>query len=128
VPVLVKTILIADDEPAIRELVAGIVRSAGFEAICAADGQQAIIVFRSCPDRIDLIVTDLMMPGADGYDVVRLARQIRPEIRIVCMSGHSDAVVPSGVVFLRKPFTSAALSEVISGRFARGSSLLKEGS
>jgi FixJ family two-component response regulator len=63
---------------------------------------------------IGLIVTDLTMPIMDGHQLIRLARSLYPEVRIVCMSGCSDRV-PPGVAFLRKPFTVSMLSTAIRG-------------
>jgi len=110
----VSAILIVDDDLEIRELVANVARAAGFQAICAANGQEAISALDASSGYIDLIVTDLTMPIMDGHQLIRLSRKLCPEIRIVCMSGYSDRV-PLGVAFLHKPFTVSILSTAIRG-------------
>ena len=53
------------------------------------------------------------MPVIDGHEVIRTARQLRPGVDIVCMSGYSDSLPPAGVAFLRKPFSLSALCKVL---------------
>ncbi len=105
--------LVVDDEPDIRELVAKVLRAAGFQAICAANGEEAASVLDTFSG-IDLIVTDLTMPIMDGHQLIRMIRRLHPEIRIICMSGYSDGVPPD-VPFLRKPFTVSTLARAITG-------------
>jgi two-component system, cell cycle sensor histidine kinase and response regulator CckA len=107
-------ILIVDDDSEIRQLVANVVRAAGFQAICATNGKEAVSVLDGSSDGIDMIVTDLTMPIMDGHQLIRLVRRLHPGIRIICMSGYSDGV-PPGVVFLHKPFTASMLSRAIRG-------------
>lgn len=110
-------ILVVDDDPQIRELVTSVVCAAGFEAICAANGQEAASALEASSGSIDLIVTDLTMPVMDGHQLIRLVRSLYPEIRIICMSGNSERV-PPGVAFLYKPFTDSMLSTSIRGCLA----------
>jgi len=107
-------ILIVDDDPQIREVVAKVVCAAGLQPICAANGQEAASVLEASPGSIDVVVTDLMMPVMDGHQLIRLVRRCYPEMRIICMSGYSEDV-PPGVAFLHKPFTVSMLSRAISG-------------
>ena len=103
------TILVADDEEAIRVLVPLILRPAGHQVITAANGVEAVALYRSSPDRFGLVITDLKMPVMDGYQVIRLVRQSRPNAKIICMSAHADRGVPEGVEFLEKPFHAQGL-------------------
>ncbi len=98
------TILVADDEEVIRGLVSVVLKSAGHQVITAANGVEAVGLYRSSPDRFDLVITDLKMPVMDGYQVVQLVRASRPKAKIVCMSAHAEKGAPPGVVFLEKPF------------------------
>ena len=107
-------VLIVDDDPQIRRLVANVVCATGLQAICTANGQEAISALAASSGSIELIVTDLAMPIMDGHQLIRLVRRLYPEIRIVCMSGYSDRV-PPGVAFLHKPFTVSMLSTAIRG-------------
>jgi CheY-like chemotaxis protein len=98
-------ILIADDDETVRGLIVKIVRLSGHETMEARNGLEAVALFRSYPDSIDLIVIDLKMPVMDGHEAIRLIRESRPNAHILCVSGYSDDEVPSGAAFLAKPFT-----------------------
>ena len=89
------TILLADDEEAIRGLVSLILKAAGHQVITAANGVEAVALYRSSPDRYDLVITDMQMPVMDGYQVVRLVRESRPHARIACISGYVDEDLPA---------------------------------
>ena len=102
-------ILVVDDEDSIRGFVALALESAGHEVLKARNGIEAVSLFRSYPNSIDLVLTDLMMPGMDGYEVVERIRQTRPAARIVCMSGYAAEELPEDVVFLPKPFALGSL-------------------
>ena len=103
------TILVADDEEAIRVLVSAILKAAGHQVITAANGLEAVALYRSSPDQFDLVITDVHMPVMDGYQAVDLIRESRRDARIICMSAHAENGVPAGVEFLEKPFGVAGL-------------------
>lgn len=98
------TILIADDEDAIRSLVSLILTSAGYKVLAAVNGLEAATLYRSYSPSIDLVITDLKMPVMDGYELVRLIRDQHPDARIICMSGHAEQGFPQGATILPKPF------------------------
>jgi len=77
----------------------------GHEVVTASNGLEGVGIFRSDPQRIDVVVTDLRMPVMDGYEAIRCIRDVSPNARIVSMSGCSPEGRPSGTVFLPKPFT-----------------------
>ena len=97
-------ILIADDEPDIRRLLTLVLRSAGHQTMAAANGLEAVALFRSYADSIDLVITDLTMPVMDGYQAIQRIRQSRPGTKIICMSGYSEQPVDGAMLFLNKPF------------------------
>lgn len=103
------TILVADDEEAIRMLVPLILNPVGHHVVTAANGVEAVALYRSSPDAYDLVITDVKMPVMDGYQVIRLVRESRPDAKIVCMSAYAERGVPPGVEFLGKPFRPEAL-------------------
>lgn len=103
------TILVADDEDVIRELVSLVLKSAGHQVVTAANGVETVALYRSSPNRFDLVITDVKMPVMDGYQVIRLVRESRPDAKIICMSGHMERSVPPGVEFLEKPFHAEGL-------------------
>jgi PAS domain S-box-containing protein len=114
-----ETILLAEDEPVVRALAAHILRDRGYEVLEAQDGREAIRFAEEHPGPIDLLVTDVVMPGCGGRLVVEAVRRSRPGLRVLFMSGYTDdAVVRNGVFhdqvhFLQKPFTLAALIDEV---------------
>jgi DNA-binding response OmpR family regulator len=103
------TILVVEDEQAIRDLISVILRSAGHEIITASNGIEGIALFRSSPERFDLVLTDLKMPAMNGHQLIKLARETSAGARIMCMSGFTDEPIPAGIEFLQKPFPPAVL-------------------
>ncbi|WP_206340162.1 response regulator transcription factor [Blastococcus litoris] len=108
-------LLVVDDEPNIRELLSASLRYAGFEVATAADGQQALALAESF--RPDLLVLDVMMPGLDGFGVVRRLRQSgrhTPVLFLTARDGADDKVsglTLGGDDYVTKPFS---LDEVIA--------------
>ncbi len=103
------TILIADDDDAIRALSKWVVERAGFRTLTARNGQEALAHYRADPDVVRLVLLDLSMPRMTGEEVIAGLRQIRPEVAIVLITGHGqDAILKSeregAVAILQKPF------------------------
>ncbi len=113
----VETILVVDDVASIRQMVCTLLTQAGYTCLEAKDGGEALrLVERT--GGITLVLTDLLMPNMDGYEMARHIARLRPDLRIVFMSGYTgDAVVrqlePGPSIFLAKPFTGAALTDKI---------------
>ena len=107
------TILVVDDEPAIRTLVEMILKEADYVVVCASNGLEGVSLYRSSPDRFDLVLTDLEMPVMDGHQLIQLVRETRTGAKIICMSGYTDRDLPAGVEFLQKPFSPSALRECV---------------
>jgi CheY-like chemotaxis protein len=105
----VAVILIADDDEGIRAWTSYVLKSAGHDVLTACNGLEEVSLYRSNPDRIDVVLTDLTMPVMDGSQAVKLIRQTRPSARIAYMSGYTAAGVPGGTAFLEKPFTAEML-------------------
>jgi two-component system cell cycle sensor histidine kinase/response regulator CckA len=112
-----KTILLVDDEPSVRAIVMKILRRANYAVIEASDGEHAVRVANAHSGPIDLVVTDMYMPGLHGPEVVRQLRLGRPDLRALFMSGYADhdsrSGVPSGANFLNKPFSGAELAAAV---------------
>lgn len=106
-----ETVLVVEDEEAVRELVARILRERGYTVLEAADGRQALQLAKEYPDAIDLVITDVIMPGISGSALVSQLKSSRPQIKSLFVSGYEDdAIVRHGVLnsnsaFLQKPFT-----------------------
>ena len=113
------TILVVDDEAAIRNLALKALSRFGYEVFSARDGREAIEVFQAHADQIDAVLLDMSMPVLGGKQALEALRALRPSVPVVLMSGYSEEEVlgdfASGprLVFLRKPFSIAALSEAV---------------
>src|SRR5690348_14576722 len=99
-----QTILLVEDEPAVRRLVAASLARAGYHVLEAHDGQQGLAIFAEHADAVDLLITDLRMPEMDGQSLVRQLRDRSPELRVLCVSGYpgTAAELTSSEHFLAK--------------------------
>ena len=112
-------ILVVEDDDTLRPAIARLLLSIGFSVLTAENGLEALAVVDTCPQRIDLVLTDVVMPELDGPGLIkRLAvRGLHPEV--IYMSGYTDPVVLARVPaspatpVLVKPFTLAALVRVL---------------
>jgi PAS domain S-box-containing protein len=111
-------ILLAEDDPAVRLFARRSLESAGYTVFAAAGAEDAIKASQHWNAAIEVLVSDIVMPGMHGHELAALIRETRPGIGIVLMSGYTDHVLGRdtelGVVeFLNKPFTAAALSQAV---------------
>jgi len=104
------TILVADDEESILKLVSLVLTTAGHKVLTASNGVEAVALYRSYNKLIDVVLTDLNMPVLDGYQVVLLIRQTKPNVKVICMTGNIAQPIPEGVLLLQKPFVPAKLT------------------
>ncbi len=108
-----ETILVVDDGDEIRRLVCGMLGSQGYNCLSASDGVEALDLIER-DQSLHLMLTDMVMPKMMGAELARRAARLRPELRIVLMSGYSDDPVVrlyqhAPAAFIAKPFTAAAL-------------------
>jgi two-component system cell cycle sensor histidine kinase/response regulator CckA len=118
------TILLVEDEDAVRVFAARALKNKGYKVLEARTGEQALDILRDTTG-VNLMITDMMMPGMDGGTLARLIRVERPEIRIIVISGYSEEVARGDIVdtadfhFLPKPFSLGQLAskvkEVLAG-------------
>ena len=112
-----KTVLIIDDDPAILRLLQFQLNAFGFEVILSESGLQAIELMKR--KQIRLVVTDMRMPVADGYDVISEIRELYPETPIVLTTAHEvngrvkEALRFESVVLVRKPFTEEEFKQAV---------------
>ena len=110
------TVLLVEDETVVRQLVAEILESNGYAVLQAADGASAIEVLRRHVGGLDLLLTDVVMPGMSGRDVARAVTTMRPGTPVLYMSGYTDSaidkhgILDDGVHFVQKPFSAADLT------------------
>jgi DNA-binding response OmpR family regulator len=98
-------ILVAEDEKELRLLVAEILRDAGYSVLGAADGKSALSIARRHEGPIDLLITDVMMPKLDGFDLREKILLERQKLKVLVMSGALDPeIVGEDFPIIRKPF------------------------
>ncbi|HEY5160445.1 MAG TPA: PAS domain S-box protein [Gaiellaceae bacterium] len=123
-----ETILLVEDEEMVRQLVARVLRDLGYEVLETSSGDEAISLSDSLDRSIDLLVTDVVMPGMSGREVAEILAAKRPTVRVLFMSGYTDeAIVRHGVLdgvaeFIGKPFTPQELARKIRGVLAASES------
>ena len=88
-----ETILVAEDDPEVRELIKTLLRKGGYTVLEAADGQDAIEKLSRYSDRIDLLLVDIVMPRKDGSEVYEAAAAIRPGTKVIFISGYSNEIL-----------------------------------
>jgi two-component system cell cycle sensor histidine kinase/response regulator CckA len=108
-----EVILVVEDAETIRKLVCAMLSQSGYRCMDACDGEEALRQIES-RDAVDLVLTDVMMPKMGGVELARRLSSLRPDLRVVFMSGYSDdpvvrTIERSPSIFLPKPFTTAAL-------------------
>ena len=122
------TLLVVDDEPMVRSTAARMLRSQGFQAIEADGAGQALELFAAASDEIDGALLDLTMPDTDGIQLFDSLRELRPELPIVLMSGHSPedtlerVAGRSHATCLPKPFSLAELVAALERVLEKGAS------
>src|SRR4051794_5619834 len=102
-------ILVADDEPGVRESLAEVLRDAGYAVEAAADGSAALVALEA--NDFGVVITDLRMPGADGLAVLRRAREVSPQTLVLVMTAHGS--VDTAVEALRAGAADYILKPVV---------------
>ena len=115
-----ETILIAEDEPALRRLAARILRNLGYQVLEAATGMEAIQVWEQHGKKVDLLLTDLVMPdGVSGRELAKSLETRESSLRVIYTSGHAPEtretvfVFRGGINFLQKPYQAQTLAKAI---------------
>jgi CheY-like chemotaxis protein len=111
-------ILVVDNDEGIKGLVVNLLKRAGHETVTAANGAEAVAVYRSHSKHIDLVITDINMPVMDGIQAILRMRMTTPDAKFICMTGEPDIVCPEGVALLNKPFLAktflASVNDLLS--------------
>jgi two-component system cell cycle sensor histidine kinase/response regulator CckA len=112
-----ETILLVEDEAALREITCEYLRSRGYSVLCANGGLQALEFCRTYASPIDILMTDIIMPGLQGPELVKLALDMRPQMRVIYVSGYTDRgldiVTTENAILLHKPYSLADLGHSI---------------
>jgi PAS domain S-box-containing protein len=121
------TVLVVDDEDAVREPCLQLVRRLGFDTLAASDGLQGLALVRKHGDEIACVLLDLTMPGMDGVATLLMMRRLRPGLRVILSSGYGeqDVMERFGVerpdAFLQKPYAGEDLRKALASVLARTS-------
>src|SRR5215213_4153696 len=113
-----ETVLLVEDDPSIRLLVAEVLHELGYASLEAADGQAALVVLGSNV-RLDLMITDVGLPGIDGRQLADLARENRPDLKVLFLTGYAEDAttrtqfLAPGMEMMTKPFAIAELARKI---------------
>ena len=113
------TALVAEDEPDLLELVCHMLEDLGMNVIRASNGDEALVLQDDLDTTIDLLLTDVVMPDLNGVDLAGLIKELRPETRIIFMSGYPDkgfmarVEIPEDAVFIPKPINQDNLIKIV---------------
>ncbi len=121
-----ETVLVVDDEPTVRSVLAGLLSGLGYRCIVAANAVDAVLIIEANLFTLDLLVTDIRMPGElDGVDLANMVRERQPDVAVLLITGYAAAATMkraagSGYRVLEKPFRhtqlQAAVAEELSKR------------
>lgn len=122
------SVLVVDNETAMRALVRRTLEAEGFHVEEANDGESALALIQARNEPFDLVLTDLSMPGIDGRQISETLARYRPSVAVLCMSGNPDAVPRIGpsdtpVRVMLKPFTSDDLYYAVRDAISRAADL-----
>jgi two-component system, cell cycle sensor histidine kinase and response regulator CckA len=125
------TVLLVDDYRRVRELARKVLTRQGYRVLAASSGSEALDIAREYSGSIDVLLTDVVMPGMSGPDLARRLQQVRPRMSVLYMSGYAadtlgaPGIADHGAALLEKPFTPAALAHKVREVLGRARSPLK---
>ena len=114
-----ETIMVVEDNEMVRSLAEAMLQDLGYRVIVAETPDRCLELLNTSKAAIDLLVTDVVMPGMNGKDLIERLRLSEPELKVLFMSGYSrniithNGVFNEGVNFIQKPFTMSSLSEKV---------------
>lgn len=114
-------VLVVDDEASVRQVAASILRRCGYKVLAAPDAPSALATVQSSGDPVDLLLTDVVLPGMKGDELARTLRDRNPDLRVVFMSGYEEdelsgmGVADVGNAYITKPFTADVLTLMVQG-------------
>ncbi|MCP3388242.1 response regulator [Bradyrhizobium sp. CCGB12] len=104
------TVLVVDDDPAVLDVIVGMLEDLGYQVISAQSGADALDRLGQNRD-ISILITDINMPGMDGHELAERAKRIRPELKMLQLSGREPR--RGGLPMIRKPFSFDELADVM---------------
>jgi PAS domain S-box-containing protein len=122
------TVLVVEDQTQVRRALAYLLEGAGYSVITAENAEAALEIVRKCDGRVDLLVSDVIMPGVSGIELSRRLLAMYPRLAVLLVSGYAGselgdlAELGDDVVFLQKPFDAVSLTSAVSAALARARS------
>jgi CheY-like chemotaxis protein len=115
-------VLVVDDEPSLVQFVGMVLEQNGYTVLQASNGVEALMVYSSYHTRVDVVLTDVQMPGMNGIELAKRFRALNPLVRILLMSGYvpDDLEIPPGLMLLEKPFMPKQLIRALEQTLAVG--------
>jgi CheY-like chemotaxis protein len=114
-----ETVLVVEDDELVRDLAVSVLRKAGYNVLSACDGTEALDLVSNVDGKIDLVVSDVIMPSMSGGGMVERLLAMNENLRVVFMSGYTSrgllaqSVLPENIPFIQKPFTASTLLRVV---------------
>jgi PAS domain S-box-containing protein len=111
-----ETVLVVEDQEGVRRYIRAVLEDSGYRVLEAANGSDALALSEQCPDSIHLLVTDLVLPTMNGWEVAQKLREVRPGVKMLFLSGYAEetigsrGIIPKDVGYLPKPFTPEELT------------------
>ena len=122
-------LLLVEDDPAVRAVLANMLRLQGYQVTVAASGEEAVVLAHASKELIDLVITDMVLTGMNGRETADAVRNHQPQARVLFMSGYTDDVViragvqTSATAFIQKPFNGSQLASSVRGALDATTSL-----
>ncbi len=113
------TILVVENGDILRPLLVEILRREGYTVLEAKDGEEALALWDQHAGMIDVVLTDVVMPNMSGRELAKRLRSLKPEVKVIYMSGYGLSILSTGhkfdsdVLFLQKPFRPAELNQKV---------------
>lgn len=129
----VETVLVVEDDEALRKITCEFLRGCGYSVIEAPNPAEALRLAERHPKPLDLLLTDVVLPGMNGRELARRLSADRPALKVLFVSGYSDDAIPRhgvlepGLVFLQKPYTCAALTRKVREVIDAGDGARRQG-
>jgi signal transduction histidine kinase/CheY-like chemotaxis protein/streptogramin lyase len=114
-----ETVLLVEDQRDVRRLAQSVLTRYGYRVVEASTGEEALRIYRQCERKVDLVISDVVMPGVGGVELAASLRELCPGLKILLVSGYADHPALGqvrdhrGTAFLQKPFTPVALAEKV---------------
>ncbi len=121
-----ETVLVVEDSESLRDLIGELLTEQGYKVLAVTQGEEALALVREGKHRVDVVLTDVVMPKLGGGELVKRLRTIHPELRVIYMSGYTSGaitrqgVLEDGAVLLEKPFAAEKLARTLRLVLDRG--------